>query len=397
MLTRELLSFRLRKGRLYPTAVGGEDAEALALAGDLIAIAREGVGDEAGALQESLRARSEAHSSPWLGRALEKLVLDRVEVEPPDEAAEADRLEACLAATACLRAQPEAVELEVYEAALESALPGGLEPARRRLYADRPERRRVLSLAPLEPRALLERHDLAQVQGLLLHAERLELTIEDPDPARVRRVLRWLRFCRLVAEIGRDGAAVRVVVEGPTAILDMPKKYGLQLAQFVLAVPLLSAWRLEAEVRMPRRKPGRLELGPEAGLVSPLGTAVGHVPEELATIARRFEDPDWTVDPSPEPRPVGVRDLCVPDLGFVRRADGRRVALELFHRWHRGALSARLDALEARPDPDLLLGVDRAILREAALAARVEGDPRVLSFSGFPSVRALRKVLAGLE
>jgi uncharacterized protein len=118
------------------------------------------------------------------------------------------------------------------------------------------------------------------------------------------------------------------------------------------------------------------------------------VPPEVAALAQGFQDDAWELDLTPLPRHTGATGLCVPDLTFRHRASGREVALELFHPWHAAPLSRRLSELQARPDPALLLGVDRALAKEAPGRQELEEHPQVVLFNGFPSARRLRERLS---
>ena len=74
------------------------------------------------------------------------------------------------------------------------------------------------------------------------------------------------------------------------------------------------------------------------------------------------------MDTTPLPRHTGARGMCVPDLTLRHGESGRELALELFHPWHAGALTRRLEELASRPDEGLWLGVDKAVAKEPELA-----------------------------
>jgi hypothetical protein len=293
-----------------------------------------------------------------------------------------------------LRALPPEATVEAYEARLAQALPAPLPEVREALYADLPGHRRLLGWEALSPPELLDRYNLALAQGPLLEARRLTLRAKAPDLLRVRKVLRWLKFCRLVAEVRHVGEDWTLEVEGPGAMLSLAKKYGLQLAMFLSMVPVLKHWELEATLESPRRR-ATLVLDERDPLVSPHPGALGHIPEEVAALASSFEDADWELELTPLPRHMGATGLCVPDVTFRHRATGQEVALELFHAWHAGPLARRLQELRSRPDPALLLGVDRALARGEEREA-LEAHPQVLLFNGYPSPRRLRERLARL-
>ena len=324
-----------------------------------------------------------------------KLVVDRLEFEEPSEDAPLLRRTAFDAGARALRAMSDDATPAELEAQLASAIDRPLNEVRAKLYADHPSHRRVLSFDVLDARALLDRYNLAQVQGLVLRASRVTVRAKSPELLRVRRLLRWLKFCRLVAEVSSRENEWSIAVEGPAAILGMQKKYGLQLAQFVAVVPVLGRWELEAEIEFGRGRPAQLRLDHTSPLVSPHERALGWVPEEVDVIAKKLAaDPGpWTLDLTPLPRRVGASGLCVPDFSF-RHASGAELFVEIFHRWHRHQLGRRLDELATRPDAALVLAVEAPLLSDQALRARVEAHPQAFTFKGFPSERKLRAMVA---
>ncbi len=395
MLTRDLLLFRVREGRLRPSFIKADDRELLALASELIAEVEGGTGQTRDDIEEALSLRAGASSKPRVARGLVKLLLDRAQFDEAAEGIAETRWERFKLAAGVLRGLPPDATIEAYEARLAEALPAPLPEVREALYQDLPGHRRLLGWERLTPTELLERYNLALAQGPLMGARRLTLRARSPELLRVRKVLRWLKFCRLVAEVRRDGEDWALEVEGPGALLSLQKKYGLQLASFLSVVPVLERWELAAEVEASARRHAVLVLDHRDPLVSPLPTALGHIPEEVATLAQGFEDAEWELDLTPLPRHVGARGLCVPDLTFRHRETGREVALELFHAWHAGPLARRLGELRSRPDPGLLLGVDRALARGEEREA-LEAHPQVVLFNGFPSARRMRERLARL-
>ncbi|WP_375767746.1 DUF790 family protein [Archangium gephyra] len=393
MLTRELLLFRVRDGKLRPSFVKREDAALRTLATELIAEVAAGVGRSRDEVEETLALRAGAHTRPKVARGLVKLLVDRMLFDEPSEGISEARAAAFREAARVLRSLPADATVEAYESRLAEAFPRPLPELREALYADLPGHRRLLGWEALTAPELLDRYNLALAQGPLFDARRLTLRAKAPELLRVRKVLRWLKFCRLVAEVRREGEDWVLEVEGPGAMLALQKKYGLQLASFLSVVPVLKYWQLTASLESPRRRV-TLVLDDKDPLVSPHGTALGHIPPEVATLAEGFDDADWELDLLPLPRHMGAAGLCVPDLTFRHRQTGREVALELFHAWHAGPLSRRMEELRSRPDAGLLLGVDRALAKDAQARALLEAHPQVVLFHGFPSAKRLRARLS---
>ncbi|AKF83500.1 hypothetical protein MFUL124B02_35270 [Myxococcus fulvus 124B02] len=399
MLTRELLAYRTQKGILRPAFVKRDDPALLALATELLASVESSRGAICDDVEEALGLLAGAWSRPKIARGLVKLLVDRLTFEEPAADVSETRWARLKTAAQVLRALTPDTTVEAYEARLEQALGTPLQDAREALYADLPGNRKLLGWDGEAPtsQTLVDRYNLALAQGPLLSARRLTLRARSPELLRVRKVLRWLKFCRLVAEVRRDGPDWELEVEGPGAMLALQKKYGLQLASFLSVVPVLERWELKATVE-PSRRQATLMLSDKDPLVSPLPAALGHVPEEVASLSSSFEDDAWELDLTPLPRHVGAASLCVPDLTFRHRDSRQEVALELFHAWHASALTRRLAELRTRPDAGLLLGVDRALLaKEPAERETLEAHPQVVLFHGFPSAKKLKDRLSKLS
>jgi predicted nuclease of restriction endonuclease-like RecB superfamily len=393
VLTRDLLLFRTREGKLRPSFIKRDEPELVALATELISEVERGTGQRRDEVEETLSLRAGAFTRPRVAKGLVKLLLDRAHFDEAAEGVTQVRWERFQLAARILRTLPADSPVEAYEARLAQALPVPLPEVREALYIDLPGNRRLLGWEALSAGDLLDRYNLALAQGPLMGARRLTLRARSPELLRVRKLLRWLKFCRLVAEVRRDGEDWALEVEGPGALLSLQKKYGLQLASFLSVVPVLERWELKAEVEASARKRAVLVLDHRDPLVSPLPSALGHIPQEVATLAEAFQDAEWELDLTPLPRHMGASGLCVPDLTFRHRKQGHQVALELFHPWHAGPLERRLGELRSRPDPGLLLGVDRALAKGPGREA-LEAHPQVVLFNGFPSARRLRERLA---
>lgn len=405
MLTRDLLQFRKYKDTLRPGLLKTSDTKLQGLAGSLIDLvdhaskARERRSD----LEEAMQVHADAHARVKTGRGLCKLLLDRAEFEEPDGTLASQRRALFVQAAAVLRGELDAdTTREGYLDQLAKAsghTRESLDNLREHLYEDLPGNRKVIGFRRLSALDLLHRYNLAQVQGLVLHADRLHLHIPAPKLLELRKILRRLKFSRLVAELTRDTDDWYLTVEGPGKLLDMQKKYGLQLAQFVAAVPILSKFTLTATVTLPRRGPLGLEITHKHKLVATDSTALGHTPDAVTQVMESFnsEPGAWQLDLTPELRHVGTTGMCVADFTLHPRDPATPkpvLAIELFHRWHRHALGRRLDQLAERSDPTLFIGVDRALLkRDEDLAARVETHAQAFTFNQFPSRRVLGKLL----
>ncbi|WP_294506504.1 DUF790 family protein [uncultured Victivallis sp.] len=407
MLTRELLRFRKRNGFL-PAFIDPADPKLLEFAAGLLALYTEaaGGGMRRAELEELVNVQLQGVRDRKLAEGLNKLVLDRCSFDPVrllDYPAERRRL--FLAAAEALKRAGG--RLEAYREALFEA-EGAAEFMAADLYGDLPDNERLTGWRPLYPGELLNRYNLALVQGLLIYSEELELTVADPDPAELRRLFKYLRFFRLLAEVSRgkgrrrrtsEPDLISLRISGPFAIFANTRKYALQLAAFFPAVVNVKEWTLAAKIRLGENR-GELKLDQKCGLVSHYRNFSSYVPEEIRMFHRLFRERsvEWRIVGESPFLDGGGQEIVFPDLSFRRESDGTTLHLELFHRWHRGQLDRRLELLEREPEIPLLIGVDRALADDEAWAVLTEQRHpslavRMFRFRDFPGVERVTHLL----
>ena len=336
--------------------------------------------------------------TPKLAQGILKIVDDQAVVSSPqDMDYPAARFSLFKKAAEIIRAHPGQTE-EQYQQRLAQATADNPLAARESIYEDLPENDRLVKLAFITPKQVLERYNCGLVQGLLLHAGSIQLTVHDTDPAKLRRLFKYLKFFRLLARISADNNAegentlekLSIVIDGPASIFDQSKRYGFQLACFFPAVCALDHWSMRAEINWKESK-RFLVLDESSGLVSHYHNFTAYVPEEIQLFHRYFKESvkDWTiVGNAPFIRGDG-NDVAFPDFSF-QHAGGTIVHLELFHRWHATQIMTRLDWLKKNPSAPLVVGIDRFLLKDEALQSRLETDdalkPRIFLFSDYPTV-----------
>ena len=387
MLGKDHLRFASDDGRAVPRLLKPTPAN-VELAERILAHWTAGVGQQLGELEDAAMAVLHQTRSLMVAKGLQKLVVDECAFR--DAASAAELRERALALSA-QRLRAPAATPEAHRAAIATELGLGGEALSGLLYGDLPDAAVLEKGCPWGAGTLIERYNLAQCQGLLLTARELTVTIHDTATGLRRRLLKALRFQRLLAEVRPAGTALRLVISGPGTVLDQASRYGLNLALFLPALACAKRWEAEAWVSPLRTgAPLRLDLSDGLGLVGD-SHFLGYVPQEVRAFEAelRAKRPEWAVE---EPEPIALRDgeLVVPDVQL--RIAGRVVAVELFHRWHSTALTRRLEQLAAGEAPGLVLGVDRAVAKRTEHAA-LAGDPlfaaRGFLFSELPTLRAL--------
>jgi predicted nuclease of restriction endonuclease-like RecB superfamily len=340
-----------------------------------------------------------------LAGGLLKLLVDRSEFDHREDLDFVQARQTVFAAGARLLRQGQLGKAEAFRGEVRRVAAADLPPDfdLDMLYGDLAEFEHLSRFRDLTPQQLLERYNVGLVQALLLRSSALELTVRNPDPARLRRLVKYLKFFRLVARIepleGDDETAgVQVRVDGPASLFAQTRRYGLQLASFFPSVCALETWRLTAEVEW-KRTTRELVVDQSLGLVCHYRNFSAYVPEEVRLFHRHFRETveDWQIVGNTPFIQAGGQQLVFPDLSFAD-AQGRVLHLELFHRWHRGQAEQRLELLRTRPQTPLILGIDRALAEAPPLDTILTEesplvDTRVFLFRDYPTVNRARKCL----
>src|SRR5207244_5981378 len=130
---------------------------------------------------------------------------------------------------------------------------------------------------------LLHRYNLALAQGILLKAVRLTIDVRREQPARLRALIRRIKFHRLICKATATEGSCHLELDGPLSLFGATQKYGVQLASFLPALVPCRDFELTAEVLWGReRRPKTLTITHEDGLVADAADPGGSVPSELA-------------------------------------------------------------------------------------------------------------------
>ena len=402
MLTKDLVICRCSGKRVIPVFQKTDDEEILELAERLIAACEPNSTFTRGDMLQAWSDVTTGFLNTKLSNGLQKILDDRAQFTSSAELDyPAERKKLLLASAAVLKQGTFATE-EEYRLAVAQSIESPL--GRERLYADLPDNDRLISFRDTSPRELIERYNVALVQGLLLEATSIELDVEDASQAQLRRLFSLVRFNRLVSMAEArapkesftpasghhrpDGALlqsapfqttrIHFTIDGPGSVLSQSRSYGFQLARFFPAVVNLKHWSLSAKIlhsSVYGTKERELKLDESSGLVC--RDAYGsYVPEEIAMFRKAFaaKNSRWRfLEECPLLK--GKKGLLVfPDFGFTS-PEGTTIYLELFHRWHANQLMQRLDQLDEGSDWPLLIGVDRAIASKPELQERLEASP----------------------
>jgi predicted nuclease of restriction endonuclease-like RecB superfamily len=401
VLTLDLVRTRLLGDQVVPRWLvkpGDEPApELVARADAIVALFRDHHGRARGELEIALKDHLRSSDDPRLERGLAKLLLDRSDFETcaPIDPALARRTTFSLAARA--RAEGRFDRARVLADAATALATPELSPTPEQvdqaLWSDLKAMERLEVTPDLNGRDLIHRYDVALAQAVLLRAESVRVEAE-LDPPAARRLVRVLKFFRLLFRAQPTPRGLVLELDGPLSLFGPVTRYGLRLAE-ALPTILLTPFALEAVVRW-RRPRKRFVLTSAQHLRSPARDRGAWSPPEVEALERRFRETvtDWEVDARGAPLlDLGGEDVLVPDLRFVHKASGCEAYLEVLGHWRRRSLEKRLALLRKHAPTSVVVAVGRGL---AADEASLERDlpVEVVLYRELPSVK---EVLARLE
>lgn len=363
MLTADLSQSWYRGGRTGPRYIDVGDERSLRDAEALISIFGAHEGRERAALDAALEEYVGTGTDYKILRGLIKLLMDRCAFETttkiePQEIRRVLFLKARefhpLGADDSIRQQVVGEVALSLSCAPEELLAG--------LYADLPEKQRLIEFESLPASELLNLYNLAQAQALLYRAVEMRLWVGPQAPESYRELFAAIKAYRLIHTIkGSAAEGYEIRLDGPVSMFHRSQKYGIQMAVFLPALLLCQNWRMRAEIKM---KPGSGAASASAFFemdsrqqnlrssymptVSPENRVLEQLPEKWT----EFES-QWMLE-----RNSAVIDLgesaFVPDF-VIRHADGTEFYLEVLGFWTPRYLQERLREFEHYGPKNFLL------------------------------------------
>ena len=399
MLTKDLLRHKIQKGQILPQFVNPADNRLLAIAKQLIAVFEASPDKPRATLLESSKQIIDSTpGAPIIKRGLEKLLLDRTEFDTTTNEELIAFRHKLFTETSRLLSQKQFQDYTAYQQAVQEQF-GGAELGSK-LYADLPSCQPVLRFNTLSAERLLHRYNAAQVQGLLLHCNSLTLKLSDSMTAELRQLFKYLRFNQLLSKIQKE-ELYEITVDGPLNLFYKTKRYGMNLANFFMAVLHQPKWELTAEIQFRNKRRSRLSLDESCGIKPISQQFLAYIPEDIQlfqTMLRNKTD-DWQIHPGSQFLPLAGDFYCFPDYQLVHKS-GVETAIELFHPWHQGHLIARLNTLAEQKDVSLILGVSKELEKKPLIAETLENSTYFsefgFTFRDVPTMRTLLPILNSL-
>ena len=402
MLTKDLLQYKTKNGQILSQFVNPADNPLLAIAEQLIAVFEESSDKPRATLLESTKHIIDSTpGAPIVKRGLEKLLLDRTEFDTtPNEKLIAFR-QKLFTETSRLLSQETFENYTDYQQKVSGIMTDESAELSLKLYADLPSSQPVLTFKTLSAEHLLHRYNTAQVQGLLLHSNSLMLKLADSMTAELRQLFKYLRFNQLLSTIRKEDELYQITVDGPLNLFYKTKRYGMNLANFFVAVLHQPKWELTAEIQFRNKQSYRLSLDESCGIKPITQQFLAYIPEDIQLFQAmlRNKTDDWQIRPGSQFIPLPGDRYCFPDYQLVHK-NGAETAIELFHPWHQGHLIARLHTLAEQKNVSLILGVSKELEKKPliaeALAASAYFSQFGFTFRDVPTIRTLLPILNAL-
>ncbi len=135
-----------------------------------------------------------------------------------------------------------------------SAIPQTVEE--HQLFGDIAANQKLTEFNTIPAEQLVHRFNIAQVQGLLINSRSLELKIHRRNSPAIKQLMQMMKFFRLMFELTEaENDWLIMKIDGPGAVLENSRSYGLEIAQFFPAVLLLNVpWQLTTRLKVPNRR-----------------------------------------------------------------------------------------------------------------------------------------------
>jgi predicted nuclease of restriction endonuclease-like RecB superfamily len=387
LLPRNLLSYALDGDRVVPGYLADRDEVWIRpLVDELDALVGRSHGDADGVLREKLPRLASEH-----GVALRTILAVR------------HILEKIWQSEIKAAAPPPEIRRVVFELASDGAIPRAeilsraaailgirAEEVKEGLFADRlTERRLVAPRAEPSIREIVERYNLALVQGLLLRSEQVVARVVAGEQS----VVRFAKLASLPAWYAVDGGAIEISLEGPVALARHTLKYGLALAKFFPTIAVTPGWSLEARCEVEGRI-AMLRVGACDPIVATHALPSHGEPlveKRLAAEFRRLAS-RWAIRREITALPVG-RWTFFPD--FTLDAGGARAFVELVGFHTRGYVEAKLRALRDAGVSNVILCIDETLACSGEPSAAGDVIPYRKGIDAEILHRAVERCLAG--
>lgn len=399
MLTSDLLRVKTTKDEIQPRYIDATKKRFLNHAERLINVYDEYVGTNRGELDEAIKDIIGDGTDFVIQKGLSKLLSDRCEFEVVSPIHPRELRERIFALSS--QHHPVALEPDHHHTMDRTQLltlvgeEFGLtaEEVEAAMYADLQDAYMLQSFDTIDAIDLIHRYNLALAQAMLFRATHLYIELRDATAQRLRQMMRYIKFFRLIATAQPMGHNhYKIHIDGPLSLFRFTQKYGVQMATFLPALLLCDNWHMEAEIKWEDKKPPfRFFLDSETELTSHYPDKGVYVTPEEKRFRKRWKafTSDWSLEPHTQILRLGTHDTLVTDY-ILKHEDGREVLLVIMGFWQRSTLIRKLELIQDFGPENLLVAAP------ARLRASQDDLPEELSdrVSFFKEVIHPKKIAA---
>jgi predicted nuclease of restriction endonuclease-like RecB superfamily len=161
---------------------------------------------------------------------------------------------------------------------------------------------------------------------------------------------------------------------------------------------LAKHWQIEASVKYKKRD-YLLLLSENDCLKSHYREWGEYRPEEFQEFLNAYNKSSspWQAQWCDELVELGGQQFCFPDLSFIHGSNGKKVHLELFHKWHRGELEKRIKTLQKSEKSQVIIGICNSLVKQANMGFpsihEEEFENFGFIFRGVPTPKAVSSLL----
>ena len=392
MLTKDLVQVTTRNGKLFPRFCPSDDTKGSADARELCEFFSTAPGRTLGDVEDELKTLC---TTPRR-RALAKLLMDTCEVSEPDPTIMEMRWRVFKAAENFRVGENQ--DFQVFTQHVAAEFGSSSSDLGQKIFSDLPSARVLQAFSPMPTASLIELMNFAQVRTILCLAKDVQVTLKKTSTAQRREFLRQVKFQRLIADVEMDSSSNALIasLSGPLGDLCGGAAYGVRLANLIKFIASFSEWSLEASVKW-KGKYLQMSLDHHSGVKSTHSRVNGSfVPPEFSQLVDAIgKEAGLKAHLGDDFLDFGAENYCFPDL--IVTSEGKSFAIELFHGNHKSQIKRRLAAESRGKTTNFLMGIDRSLLKDKAIAQVVDESDWFKSygfdFNQFPTPSVIKKVV----
>jgi len=393
VLTKDLIKYRTYKQTITPQFIDPQNSQYQSLAKQLLTIYNPKEKPSRQQLAQTTTALINAAPDIKLAKGLNKIILDGCKFSQTIECNFPAIRKQIFQKSSTLLAQK--ITFKEFTQAIQETFPDQ-QQILKDIYADHPQNETLTTARKLYPTQLLQRYNCSLVQSLLLQSNNLTINIKEAKVAKLRRVFKYLKFFRLLAQIkysDKRKKQIQINIDGPASIFTNTNKYALQLASFFPAICTLDRWQLTTKININKQQ-YTLQLDQNAKLVSHYQHFNAYIPEEITIFYKQFKQKitNWKITPNTPFLELNNANIIFPDLTF-KNQNNQTIHLELFHRWHANPLIQRLQQITNKDK--LMIGIDKILLKKPEIEQIYNNQTKqhIFTFRNFPSISKIKTIL----